>query len=119
MIRSSLIAATILLAGPALSQALMGSDLLQRLTSESPQHRAVAIGYIAGVSDVMEGAAFCAPPGATIGQAAVIVARTLEANPQLLAMPAAPLVGGVLQLAWPCEQREQRTPGLLRTGPRT
>ena len=119
MIRSSLIAATILLAGPALSQVLMGSDLLQRLTSESPQHRAVAIGYVAGVSDILEGSAFCPPPDATIGQAAFIVVRALEANPKLLAMPAAPLVGGVLQLAWPCEQREQRTPGLLRTGPRT
>lgn len=123
-IRSSLIAATILLAGPALSQALMGSDLLQRLTSESPQHRAVAIGYIAGVSDIMEGSAFCAPPEATVGQAAVIVARTLAANPQLLAFPAAALVGGALQIAWPCEQQpseqeKQRAPWLLRTGTRS
>lgn len=124
MIRSSLIAATILLAGPALSQALMGSDLLQRLTSESPQHRAVAIGYIAGVSDIMEGSAFCAPPEATVWHAAVIVARTLEANQQLLALPAADLVGGALQIAWPCEQQppeqeEHETTWLLRTGTRS
>lgn len=123
MIRSSLIAATILLAGPALSQALMGSDLLQRLTSESPQHRAVAIGYIAGVSDIMEGSAFCAPPEATVGHAAAIVARTLAANRQLLALPAAALVGGALQLAWPCDQHppqqeEPKSPWLLRTGTR-
>lgn len=98
-----------LAASPSFGQVLTGNDLLQRMASDSPGLRSMALGYVGGVNDSLDGDVFCAPEGATLGQAVDIVRKWLTDNPQHRHMSAAVLVAVILQRAWPC--RKAPTPG--------
>ena len=90
----------------ACSQVFTGADLLERLSAKPPSQ--VAVGYIAGVVDAIEGILFCAPEGITVGQTAGLIYSVLESSPQARNLPAAAVIAAVLSRQWPCERRQQR-----------
>ena len=87
-----------------------GNDLLNRLQepSASPMRQS-ALGYVAGVADTTMRIFHCAPPTATLRQAADIVQIALEAQPQDRHYSADTLVTRALQFAWPCPKKEKNT----------
>lgn len=81
-----------------------GNELYQRLQSESLIEKSVALGFVAGVADTMEGILVCAPDFATVGQARDVVLRHLVLNPQSRHKTAAALAVDALRAAWPCRR---------------
>lgn len=98
-----------LAAAPSFAQVLTGNDLLQRITSDNPGMKSIALGYVGGVTDSLGGDVFCAPDGVTLAQAVDMVRKWLTDNPEHRHMSAAVLVAVILQRAWPC--RKSPTPG--------
>ena len=98
-----------LAASPSFAQVLTGNDLLQRIGSDNPGLRNIALGYVGGVTDALGGDVFCAPEGVTLAQAVDMVRKWLTDNPEHRHMSAAVLVAVILQRAWPC--RRTPTPG--------
>lgn len=98
-----------LAAAPSFAQVLTGNDLLQRITSDNPGMKSIALGYVGGVTDSLGGDIFCPPEGVTLAQAVDMVRKWLSDNPEHRHMSAAVLVAVILQRAWPC--RRTPTPG--------
>lgn len=61
------------------------------------------IGYVSGVSDVADGAVFCSPPNAKLGQLMGVVSKYLLANPEKWNQSAALLAVEALRQAFPCQ----------------
>lgn len=59
-------------------------------------------GHSAGTYGVPENRKFCLPAGVTTDQIARLLARRMEANPQLEHLERLPFVMGSLVDAWPC-----------------
>jgi hypothetical protein len=90
----------------ACSQVMTGAALLERLSEEPPNR--MAIGYVVGVIDAIEGVVFCAPQDATVGQAADLVYSALTSIDATHDMSAAAVIAVVLEQAWPCDRRKRR-----------
>lgn len=102
-----LILASALVYGPAHAEFYSGNELLQRLQSDSNIEKAVALGFVGGVSDAWDRILFCPPEGATVGQARDIALRYLVINPAKRHNAAAGLVADALMEAWPCQQQKK------------
>lgn len=93
---------------------ITGSELRKQCTAvneaqNSPQWFG-CIGYVIGIADVMAvtpvaGFSVCLPSNATRVQAALVVRRFLDSNPEMLHHGAAALVVDALARAFPCTQR--------------
>ena len=81
-----------------------GNDLLERM--QDPARSAIAMGYVAGVSDMGSGEYHCAPPDVTLGQVRDMVRQYLINNPTNRHMSAAVLVTLPMMNAWPCPQKK-------------
>jgi hypothetical protein len=81
-----------------------GNELLSRMQDEAIVARGVALGYVSGVADTLDGSAYCSPQ-ITAGQARDVVKLFLERNPGYRHYSAAVLVGAALKEQWPCQRR--------------
>lgn len=83
-----------------------GNDLLRNISSSELHERAVAIGYVMGVSDAHRGVTHCnVSNNVTAGQMRDIVRNHLERNPQTRHQTADVLVSQALSVVWPCQRR--------------
>lgn len=60
------------------------------------------IGYVMGVMDSHNGISFCAPRGVSARQAAAMVKKWLDANPEKWTLPGQTVVTNALSSAFPC-----------------
>lgn len=79
----------------------------QRIDSGSPQNNdyqrsANLIGYVAGVSDTLDGKQICVPDNVTMKQAIGIVEKYMRDNPDKWNLPASILVENSLRQVFPC-----------------
>jgi hypothetical protein len=85
-----------------------GNDLLAHLTDSSSQiNRAIAIGYIAGVSDTGLGSVHCAPSSVSLKQVTDVVRIALDASPTDRHKAADSLILRAVKIAWPCANRKR------------
>jgi len=82
-----------------------GNDLLNKLNSDSTIDRALALGYIAGVSDYGTNVVNCLPKGITLGQLKDLVQAHLINNPASRHFSADSIITNLLQRTWPCAPR--------------
>ena len=66
---------------------------------------AMAIGYIAGVSDAYQGALFCPPPTVDIAQEIGIVGKYLREHPEERNQRAILIISKALVSAFPCKPK--------------
>jgi hypothetical protein len=93
-----------LVGSPVRAEFYTGNELLQRMQSDSVIEKSVALGFVAGVTDTMEGILICSPDYATTGQARDVVFRHLLLNPQSRHKTAAALAVEALRAVWPCRR---------------
>jgi len=93
-----------LVGSPVRAEFYTGNELLQRMQSDSVIEKSVALGFVAGVADTMEGILICSPDYATTGQARDVVFRHLLLNPQSRHKTAAALAVEALRAVWPCRR---------------
>ena len=84
-----------------------GNDLYNKLNSKDTADRIMALGYIAGVHDVIEGTAVCTPQGVTLGQLGDIVLRKLLAVPEQRHHAADMIVFVALSESFPCKAKKK------------
>jgi hypothetical protein len=95
---------------------LLGHDLQSKLqneqtinegraTLEQGMDYSVASGYVLGVSDSLNGVAFCVPSQATKGQMVAIVIKYLNDHPDRWQYTAHSLVKDALLEAFPCGRK--------------
>ena len=65
----------------------------------------LALGYITGVIDTLQGATICAPETLTAGQAVDMTKKYLEEYPAVRHMSADVIVNRVMSLVWPCAKK--------------
>jgi hypothetical protein len=83
------------------AQFYTGHMLKQRLEDDGID-RAVGMGYVLGVTDALEGRAFCTPAAATSGQLAEVVSKYLAAHPEGWHKSADDLTAQALAAVFPC-----------------
>lgn len=87
-----------------------GNSLLAYHDSKNLSEQGIALGYIVGISDVLEGHAIngwraCSPAnGVTQGQVRDVVVQWLRAHPEKRHFGADGLVAEALQTAFPCKR---------------
>lgn len=87
---------------------ISGNELLNNLKG-GVDERMFAIGYIAGVSDFLDGLTVCSPNGVTLGQMRDLIRDYLEKNPDKRHYSADSLIRNRLEQLWPCQQRGKGT----------
>lgn len=92
------------LATSAQAEFISGNDLLRRLNSEQAD-RTVAVAYIAGVWDAMQGITICAPNTVELSQVVEMTHRALIALPQIRDKSGDAFVVAVASKQWPCAKR--------------
>ncbi|MDM3952882.1 Rap1a/Tai family immunity protein [Pseudomonas alloputida] len=107
-VKRLLIASAALIAIPSSAYAFTGNDLSfwlkiyeKRNEPGSGWDPGAFIGYVGGVSEVVQGVLFCAPDTATHGQSAAIVAKYLKDHPEQWDKPASSIVITALSNAYP------------------
>ena len=65
----------------------------------------VAVAYVQGVADAVQGSVACPTPAQRSGELPRVVQAYLAANPGLAAQPAAAVVRDALRRAYPCKGR--------------
>lgn len=100
--RSVALASILLAAFAARAEFWDGNQLLDRLASTSNHQRMLALGYIMGVSDTMQGANHCPPENVTAGQLQDMVTNYLNNVPAQRHKTADTIVLQVLRGAFPC-----------------
>lgn len=101
--RKVFVATLLALAAAAHAEFITGNNLLNSLKKEGSQDRAIAVGYVVGVTDTIMGSVTCPPPGVTPPQIVDLVQQWLEQNPRLRHNSGDRVVAAVLGQAWPCE----------------
>lgn len=79
-----------------------GNKLLNHIKAESLYRQGVALGYVMGVHDTMQGVNHCPPPNAQAGQLLDMVENYLNNVPARRHESADTLVMHVLRTAFPC-----------------
>lgn len=88
---------------------LDGNTLLQHLRASNVVDRAMALGYVQGVSDAGYTIAHCAPGNMTAGQLQDMVKAYLEATPSGRHQSADVIIMEMLRKAFPCPARGRGT----------
>ncbi len=99
-----LVLAAALLTGTAHATFYDGNDLLNRMDSDNPQHRMLALGYVAGVADSVRGRDSCHPDNVTTGQIRDLIRNYLTNNPADRHYSANSIVREVLKSVFPCSR---------------
>jgi hypothetical protein len=102
-----------LLMVPAVAHAQFytGNILLQKMNSAELHERALAMGYVLGVSDMAQNKEHCSPQSVTSGQTRDVVKQYLEQNPANRDLVADLLVRVSLAIAWPCPKKQDKNRG--------
>lgn len=66
-------------------------------------HSGYFTGYIVGITDLADGLLFCIPANASVRQLSAVVAKYLEANPQIWTNKADKIVVNALATSFPCQ----------------
>jgi hypothetical protein len=103
MIKRLLLTAA-LVCGPAQAEFFTGNDLLQMMDGDTYADKGMALGFVAGVSDVWNSISVCPPKNVTLGQTHDIARRHLRDNPQTRHMTAESQVRIALEKVWPCRR---------------
>ena len=82
-----------------------GNDLLSEIQSDSSVKRMVALGFVMGVHDAMEGEYICSGSNVTAGQLRDVVQQGLQNNPKDRNLSASLLVMVYLGEAFPCSKK--------------
>lgn len=86
-----------------------GSKLLQHLEEETrgvPSFDvAVALGYVTGVVDTLDGIVVCSPPTVKLRQTTQVVYNYLKSHPEMESQPAHRAIAEALGDAWPCAKK--------------
>lgn len=90
--------------GTAHAEFYTGNDLYERLTSSEFIPKSFGSGFVAGVTDALNGVLTCPPYHVTIEQAKDIVLLYLQSNPQSRHLTAAELIAHALSKTWPCKK---------------
>jgi hypothetical protein len=88
----------------ASAQFYTGNQLLERMDSEDPQHKMLALGYVAGTVDMTRGTYHCAPWSVSLGQVRDLMQNSIRNDPVNRHLSAAILVAKALVTVWPCEK---------------
>lgn len=96
----------------ASAQYFNGNQLLAHLNG-TPSERMMAIGYVGGVHDSLDGIVFCSPGSATLGQVRDVVMQQLQAVPETRHRPANLLMASILGGTWPCKNSPKSQSGQL------
>lgn len=102
--KKTLLAILLAAAGVAQAAFLDGNELL-RMMRGSADDRAIAIGYVTGVTDAVKTPQICTPDSATAGQVHDVVRKFLVDEPQHRAASADVIVRAALMVAWPCKSK--------------
>jgi hypothetical protein len=102
-----LLAAILMVPAMAHAEFYSGNILLQKINSSELHDKALAIGYIMGVSDAFQNAEHCSPNTVTSGQTRDVVKLYLEQSPSIRDMTADVLVRIALSNAWPCANKQK------------
>jgi hypothetical protein len=98
------IAVLALCSGTAQAEFLSGNDLLSMMDGDTHTDKGMALGFVAGVSDVLASISICAPKSVNLGQMHDIARRHLRDNPQSRHMTAESQVRIALERVWPCRR---------------
>lgn len=98
------IAVFVLVCGPAHAEFFTGNDLLQMMDGDTYSDKGMALGFVAGVSDVWTNISICPPKNSTLGQTHDIARRYLRDNPQIRHLTAESQVRIALERIWPCRR---------------
>lgn len=90
-------------AGAAHAEFLDGNKLLDMLRGDVVAS-SMALGYITGVADSVDGSVYCPPGNVTTGQLRDMVRNFLERQPQFRAATGDTIVRAVAQAAFPCKK---------------
>ena len=101
--KKTLLAILLASAGVAQAEFLDGNKLLSMM--RTPGETTIAIGYITGAADALNGSLVCLPSGTTAGQARDVVRNFLESAPQHRSSSADLIVGAALVEHWPCKKK--------------
>lgn len=92
------------LATSAHAEFLTGNDLLKYAESGKNSEYGLAMGYVLGVSDALQGKDHCTPANVSSGQVIQLVKDKLRANAKYRHHSADLFVGAALMEAWPCKK---------------
>jgi hypothetical protein len=94
-----------LLIAPSIASAhfTSGNDLLNDMKG-SNINKAVALGYVLGVTDALNKVVICPPLNVTAGQVQDIIRKHLEDNPSIRHYSADSIIGNKLVTIWPCHK---------------
>ena len=95
---NKLLALALLCASTANAAFFDGNALHRQMQDD----RTLAIGFVMGVHDALDGEAVCSPVNVTSGQVTDIVAAFLVRRPEARHEKASVLVAAVLVTTWPC-----------------
>ena len=98
------IAVLALCSSTAQAEFFTGNELLQMMDGDTYADKGMALGFVAGVSDVWNSISVCPPKNVTLGQTHDIVRRHLRDNPQSRHMTAESQVRIALEKFWPCRR---------------
>ena len=102
-----IISALLMLSCSANAAFFSGNDLLNRMTSNDTGERMLAMGYVAGIFDALDGTAFCTGGrGITLGQLKDIVMKKLQNFPESRHLTADNFVYVALSEAFPCKKKK-------------
>jgi hypothetical protein len=93
------------LIAPSIASAefMSGNDLLNDMNG-SNVNKALALGYVIGVSDTLNKVIVCPPMNVTAGQTVDIIKKHLEDNPNIRHYSADSIVATKLGSIWPCQR---------------
>ena len=80
-----------------------GNQLLAAMAGDHGE-RMMAIGYVIGAHDALDGIIACTPSSVTSGQVRDMVRRDLELAPETRHKSANLLIAATLQRTWPCRR---------------
>lgn len=103
--KKTLIALTLAAASSAHAGFYTGNDILRRLNGDEVS-KSVAMYYIAGVADTLQGALVCAPAEVTLGQLMDMTQHYLNASPTTRHQAADLLITRMLTAIWPCPDKK-------------
>jgi len=84
-----------------------GNKLYAYMLSDNSAERSMAIGFVTGMHDAIEGDVHCSGAEVTTGQIRDVVKKYLEKNPSIRDMGSSLLVSMALAEAFPCAKKKK------------
>lgn len=88
---------------PAQAEFKDGNRLLSEMRGSNLEQM-IALGYVTGVADALNGVSICPPPNVTAGQMNDMVLQYLDNFPRMRSFTGDTIIHRVLSTAWPCKK---------------